>query len=120
MLRSAIALLVLMIATVFPVLAQGNLSQEERGFVIRNPMLATLQQDDPGAFRKLLALLSAQAEKTRQPPASRQRQIPLRKETDFDLSGNPDLQELQKSSPEAAHELFQVLKQAGALKPKKN
>lgn len=120
MFRRAIAILALMFATAFPVLAQGNLSQEERDFVSRNPLLVTLQQDDPGAFRKLMAMLSAQAEKTRQPPASRQRQIPLRKEADVDLSGNPDLQELQKSSPEAAHELFLVLKQVGALKPKKN
>jgi hypothetical protein len=118
-LRNAFAALVLVVATAGPGLAQTSLTSVEREFVSRNPLLVSLQREDPKGFRKVLDLLVAHNEAKQAP--SRKRRIPLREEgPNLDVTGNPDLQDLQKSSPEAAHELFQVLKQAGALKPKKN
>lgn len=95
-------------------------SATETAVVARNAILSGLIQNDPWAVRRLLDSMAAIAAGTApyglprsgaQPEGAPNAGISLDPKTD------PDLDRLQRSSPEAVLDLFQLLKQAGEKKP---
>lgn len=82
-------------------------SQAEQAIIARNASLRDAFATAPATVRRALdALESARAGQPRAAP-------PIEPELgvdDFDPAEDPDLAELQRVSPEAAHDIFQVLK----------
>jgi hypothetical protein len=96
-------------------------SVAEEIVIARNDALAALLPIDPSGVRKILDALAA-AKRSRPAAAAdpgRVRDVtgdPRLRDGDFRLDPlqNPDLKVLfQRASPEAAYDLFQILKQAG-------
>jgi hypothetical protein len=94
-------------------------TSDELAIIARNTALAKTVKDDPWVVRNLLdkieqaqSPISNQAIDTPPPPE----QSP----DSFDPNENPDVERLQRASPEAVHDLFQLLKQAAekTTKPK--
>ena len=94
-------------------------TSDELAIITRNAALAKTVKDDPWVVRILLdkidraqSTVSNQAIETPLPPE----QPP----DSFDPKENPDVERLQRASPEAVHDLFQLLKQAAekTTKPK--
>lgn len=91
-------------------------TQAEIVIIGRNAALSQILNTDPWLVRKLLdAAASADQNHTGSPPSvadgpSHEDAVPV------DPNENPDLPQLQRASPEAVHDLFQLLKQAGAAK----
>src|SRR5262249_53351050 len=86
----------------------------EETIIARNDALVRLRSSHPEIVRKVLdALASVKPRKRR----DLRDPDPLRADLPFDPARNPDLVVYQRGSPEAAHDLFQLLKQAGT-KPK--
>jgi hypothetical protein len=120
----ALAIAIAMIAD--PAIAQTNsgkranpaFSQAESEIIHRNATLTLLVNDDPWVVRRFLdALADVEAHKSLM---SRDGQInvPTEKPPEsFDPDENPDVDRMQRASPEAVHDLFQLLKQAAAKKP---
>jgi hypothetical protein len=80
-------------------------THEETVIIERNATLSDVSKTNPWIVRKLFdAVEQSQPDKT----------LP-RTPSDSD-SANPDLDQMQRASPEAAHDLFQLLKQAGQKK----
>lgn len=119
MLRKPLATLTMIFAMTCSGMSQEKFTSEQLAYLNRNPLLLALQKADPDGLGRVLDLLVAHANEQKR-TKSKSRLIPNRRpEPEIDISGNPDLIELQKSSPEAAHELFLLLKQAGSIKTKK-
>jgi hypothetical protein len=80
-------------------------THEETVIIRRNATLSEVSKTNPWIVRKLFdAVEQSQPDKTLPPAPS-----------DSD-SANPDLDQMQRASPEAVHDLFQLLKQAGEKK----
>jgi hypothetical protein len=95
-------------------------SASETAVIARNAILSTLVQDDPWAVRHLLdamAALQANADPNGPARPGNKREGGPNSGVSLDPKTDPDLDRLQRSSPEAVLDLFQVLKQAGAKKP---
>jgi hypothetical protein len=105
-----------------PAPAQGVFSPTEQVYIIRNELLDDLARDDPASARRILDLMAAvRAGDAARPEGARRRRMPdddgdLERRV-FDPVRNPDLLIFQRASPEAAHELFQIIKRAGSGKP---
>lgn len=101
-------------------------SAAEQQIIARNVALATLVGSDPWTVRRFLDVLAARsAADTRDAPVAglapgAKPAVPARpgKATPGKGSANPDVDDLERSSPEAVHDLFQRLKQAGTAQPK--
>jgi hypothetical protein len=94
-------------------------SESDRTIIARNRLLATILDQDPWLVRRALDSL-ALADTQQQKDIGKLPPLPPRTPatpTDDDLRDNPDLEQMQKALPEAAHDLFQLLKQAGAKRP---
>ena len=78
-------------------------TQEEMEIIRRNVALAAVVAEDPWLVRQFLDGLIA----SRKDGAARQKQKPSGAATE-----NPDLEGLERASPEALHDLIQRLKQA--------
>jgi hypothetical protein len=86
-------------------------TSDELAIITRNAALSGIVKEDPWVVRNLLdkidetqSVVSNQATETPLPPE----QPP----DSFDPKENPDVERLQRVSPEAVHDLFQLLKQA--------
>jgi hypothetical protein len=86
-------------------------TNEELAIITRNVALSEIVKNDPWVVRKLLDAIDPG-----HPPVSTQAiEAPLAPEPppdSFDPNENPDVARLQRVSPEAVHDLFQLLKQA--------
>lgn len=82
---------------------------EETAVIGQSAALSGLLRSDPWIVRKLLDAIGEVRSGSLNPPPS------------LSLSGkdDPELEQIQRSSPEAIHDLFQLLKQAGGKKPDK-
>jgi hypothetical protein len=104
-----------------PSAAQGPFSPTEQVFILRNEALEDLARVDPAGARRVIDLMAAVREAGPAPPPSARRRR-LAEEDEalerrlFDPARNPDLQIFLRGSPEAAHELFQIIKRAGSAK----
>jgi hypothetical protein len=88
-------------------------TSDELAIINRNAALSGIVKDDPWVARNLLdALDRVQSPVSKQTIETSQVQPP----DSFDPKENPDVERLQRASPEAVHDLFQLLKQA-ASKP---
>jgi|SRR5215471_391463 len=90
----------------------------EEIIIARNDALGELAKVDPWSVRKILdAVIAARQKQQQAAPGDRSRdmtgaQLPPGGAT-IDPSRNPDLDYFQRASPEAAYDLFQLLKRAG-------
>jgi hypothetical protein len=96
--------------------AMPQMSASDRVVIERNELLRSIVDDDPALVRRVLdALGKADDAQTR---SDFRQEAPPRAlgsvEGTFDRSKNPDLDRLERSSPEAMNDLFQLLKQASA------
>jgi hypothetical protein len=86
-------------------------TKDELAIITRNVALSEVVKNDPWVVRKLLDAIHPG-----HPPVSTQAmEAPLSPEPppdSFDPNENPDVARLQRVSPEAVHDLFQLLKQA--------
>jgi hypothetical protein len=89
----------------------------EEVVIARNDALNELLKVDPLGVRKILDAMAAAKEQAPKTPAERQRDIGDRRTGDgavlVDPGRNPDLEVFQRASPEAAYDLFQILKRVG-------
>lgn len=88
-----------------------SFTREEQTIIDRNASLLEMSKTNPWIVRKLLdALEKAEPgsadDRTPPPPPG-------------ENSGDPDLGRMERASPEAVHDLFQLLKQAGGKKQDK-
>jgi hypothetical protein len=92
----------------------------EEVVIARNDALSELHKIDPWSVRRII---DAMAAAKLQPPRERQRDMTERRDgaVEIDPGRNPDLDIFQRASPEAAYDLFQLLKrvrgQSGAKQP---
>ncbi len=117
-------------AALFATAASAELGKEAPHFsfadeviIVRNDALVALLPIDPWGVRSILdalAVAKAQTEKPKlAPPAGKHRDVlgegaSAGRVTPPDAASNPDLNLLfQRSSPEAAYDLFQILKRVG-------
>ena len=92
----------------------------EVAVITRNAVLSTLIQDNPWAVRRVLDALAAVS--TTPDGAGKSGSAAPRPDAALDPLANPDLDQLQRASPEALLDLFKLLKEAaekgaGAAKP---
>lgn len=93
-------------------------SQEELAIIHRNQSLSKIVKIDPWTVRELLDVVNdgkGRSVQTRQSIAP----APPPRET-IDPDADPDLEGMQRASPEAVHDLFQLLKRASQKKEEKN
>jgi hypothetical protein len=91
----------------------------EAAVIARNAALSALIQDNPRVVRQLLDALAAVKPDTPADGETRRtddKRSPGGGSEILDPRANPDIDRLQRSSPEAVLDLFQLLKQAGARK----
>jgi hypothetical protein len=97
-----------------------SFSSSERSVIRRNAVLHSTLTENPWLVRRALDVLSeinagnGAARPSAEPPMSRSSKLG----DDFDRQRNPDLDKASRASPEALHDLFQLIKQAGSTKPK--
>jgi hypothetical protein len=89
-------------------------SPHDKIIIERNATLRTLSSQDPQLVRRILDAISTSEQQGTQPTERIDLGIgakpaPIEKKRDAD----PDLENLERSSPEAAHDLFQLIKKAG-------
>jgi hypothetical protein len=97
--------------------ASPNFTPGEQAIIDRNAALAAIIDSDPGLVRRVLdSIEAAQAgsgSRSSVPRASRSGRGRRQKtERPPDPNHNPDLDQLGRLSPEAAHDLFQLIKNA--------
>jgi hypothetical protein len=118
----AISLMIASFAMIGPARAQlrgstdaaAPFSAAERTVIARNEMLRSIADEEPALVRRVLdALAAIDNVQTRGAPMPSDPQIaPSRPGDAAGPSNNPDLDRLERSSPEAMNDLFQLLKQA--------
>jgi hypothetical protein len=93
--------------------AASAFSTDDRAVIARNPMLRSVVEQEPALVRRVLdALAAIESVQPRSSLMPNDRQpIPSPGEP-AGTSSNPDLDRLERTSPEAANDLFQLLKQA--------
>jgi hypothetical protein len=111
--RDFIALITLLALLAEPALAdlQGaradtpTFTREEIVIIERNATLSEVSKTNPWIVRKLLDAVEQSQSDKKLPSAP-----------SGSDSANPDFDQMQRASPEAAHDLFQLLQQAGKKK----
>ncbi len=99
----------------------------EEAIIDRNEALRSVYETDPALVRRVLDALKSRGQSRdkqrdafggpRVPGAPNPaRQDPAQSDMQIDPATNPDLAILQRGSPEAAHDLFQLLKKASGRK----
>lgn len=105
----SIAIAFLLIGPAFADLEGSSLrpafSKEEQIIIDRNSSLLDISKSNPWIVRRILDALEAAASSDNDNKSSRQ--------PSDDNSKDPDFDRMQRASPEAVHDLFQLLKQAG-------
>jgi hypothetical protein len=117
----AVPLTIVALVMIAPVRAQlptavnaaPQFSAADRVVIARNPMLRSVVEQEPALVRRVLdALAAIESVQPRSSLMPNDRQpIPSPGEP-AGTSSNPDLDRLERTSPEAANDLFQLLKQA--------
>ena len=130
--RKRLAVLVIALATLSdPVAAELRGTPEgppvftaaEVAVITRNALLSTLVEDNAWAVRRLLDAMTGMAPSAGGKPLSGApgNGAAIDGKSDltapFDPRSNPDLDQLQRTSPEAVLDLFRILKQAAPAKP---
>jgi hypothetical protein len=93
-------------------------SNAERIVIERNVAMMSIVNDHPKIVRRLLNALADLNAGTETTNRSRRSDTPAeRSPKAFDPEKNPDVDTLQRASPEAVHDLFQLLKQVKQTKP---
>lgn len=87
----------------------------EQALIVRNASLRAAVNVSPAAVRQVLDTLAAARSGRAGLPAGEPRTEP--DGGDFDPAADPDLSSLQRVSPEAAHDIFLVLKQVASTRP---
>ena len=82
----------------------------DRAIIGRNESLRRDVDRDPAAVRRALDTLAAKQMPGEGKPGARSREGSL--DDLFDEATDPDLDRLERASPEAAYDLFQILKKA--------
>lgn len=85
----------------------GEFTHDEQTVIARNSALRDLLSHNPQLVRQIMDAMSAA-----RAAGSGARSGPLPPETPPDPDRNPDLYEFGRASPEAAHDLFQLIKKA--------
>jgi hypothetical protein len=96
----------------------------EEAIIERNEALRSAYQADPALVRRVLnAMKSRDRNKDKQrdvfgpaTPGTPGGDMPVQPGEEIDPGANPDLAIFQRGSPEAAHDLFQLLKKAAGRK----
>jgi hypothetical protein len=89
-------------------------SAADRVVIARNEMLRSIVEQEPQLVRRALDALAAIDDvQTRGALMPGDPQAPSRPGRPTGPSNNPDLDRLERASPEAMNDLFQLLKQAG-------
>jgi hypothetical protein len=92
-------------------------TSDEMVIISRNAVLSGIVKEDPWVVRNLLDAIDHGDDQARasnnvvEPPLP-----PSQPPDSFDPNENPDVERLQRASPEAVHDLFQLLKQAAEKK----
>jgi hypothetical protein len=94
-------------------------SQEEVALINSNETLLKASQSDPWLVRRLLDVVERTDRAGAGAKPSDDSERPSPPPSDVDQQPDPDTDEMERTSPEAAHDLFQLLKQAGPKKPNK-
>jgi uncharacterized membrane protein len=100
--------------------APPQFSAADRAVIERNEMLRSIIEVEPALVRRVLDTL-ARTQDVQTPRDIRRetpRIAPRSPEPLLDRTKNPDLDRLERSSPEAMNDLFQLLKQASARRPR--
>ena len=84
---------------------------QDRTVIERNATLKGLVGRDPGLVRRVLDAIAAEPRPSEQVAGAMERDAVLTTPPPKP-SRNPDLDNLERSSPEAAHDLFQLIKKA--------
>jgi hypothetical protein len=93
-----------------PTSAGSTFSAEEQAVIQRNSALNAVLSRDPALVRRVLdAMASANTGGARSSDGGK----PRKPERPPNPKKNPDLENFGRASPEAAHDLFQLLKKAG-------
>lgn len=99
-----------------------NFTKDELLIISRNQALSQVVKVDPWVVRRLLDTLDDPNERGIISNRAAEPQLPSGRPTElFDPNANPDAERLQRASPEAVHDLFQLIKQAKdkkLIKPK--
>lgn len=93
--------------------ARSRFSADEQAVIARNASLRTASATAPAAVRRALDALAAGTARA----GAALGPDPETPQDGFDPTVDPDLAALQRVSPEAAHDIFQVLKQVGTASP---
>lgn len=88
--------------------APPSFTQEEHAIIDRNPSLLKASKSNPWIVRRILDVLGNAAPDNSDDKSPRP----------SDNRPDPDLDRMQRASPEAVHDLFQLLKQAGKKEAK--
>src|SRR5947208_14776736 len=85
----------------------------EKGIIARNEALSTLVKTDPWTVRKTLDAIAASSKDRKSPAEAETKRLDLDDEASesnpaVDPERNPDLSRLQRASPEALFDLFQL------------
>ncbi|MGE0285355.1 MAG: hypothetical protein AB7I42_00610 [Bradyrhizobium sp.] len=99
--------------------APPTFSREETQVIERNAALARAVRVDPWTVRRLLDAVAKPAGPVVQSTQPDEDKQPLPATEELDPASNPDLPRLQRASPEAVNDLFQLLKLAGAKQKEK-
>jgi hypothetical protein len=127
--RAAFAILLLCLIPMAQVAAETNLSPSaisgfnlaEEVVIARNDLLSELLGQDPQAVRKIMNAIGEMKKQAAPDPQPNTKYRNVlrdqsgKEELPIDPHRNPDLNlYLQRASPEAAYDLFQILKRVGA------
>lgn len=90
-----------------------NFTTDELLVISRNLALSEVVKIDPWVVRRLLDTLDRPSEHRTVSGRATEMQLPVKSSSElFDPKVNPDAERLQRASPEAVHDLFQLIKQA--------
>lgn len=104
--------------------APMEFTARERSLIARNETLRATAERNPALARRAMRAMAASRDGSRsmvtgtrelraeQRQGSPQAGKPPRRRNGFDANRDPDMNQYQRSSPEAAHDLFQLLKRA--------
>lgn len=99
-----------------------NFTKDELLIISRNQALSQVVKVDPWVVRRLLDTLDESDERRSMSNRAAEPLGPTRQPPEiFDPNANPDAERLQRASPEAVHDLFQLIKQVKdkkIIKPK--